>query len=90
MVKIILLKNDTVLISEVEEVGADIGEPDCLLTNPFKIIGKHEENLPPEETFVRWLDSYTKDDKFMLRSDDVLTFMDPHEKLTEHYNEISK
>ena len=90
MVQVILLKNDVVLISEVEEVGADIGEPDCLLKNPYQILGKHETDAPPQDRFVKWMNEYTDSDKFMLRSDDVLTFMEPHEKLIEHYNKISK
>lgn len=90
MVQVILLKNDVVLISEIEEIGADIGEPDCLLKNPYQILGKHETDAPPEDRFVKWMDEYTNSDKFMLRSDDVLTFMEPHEKLIEHYNKISK
>ena len=90
MVQVILLKNDVVLISEIEEVGADIGEPDCLLKNPYQILGKHETDAPPEDRFVKWMNEYTNSDKFMLRSDDVLTFMEPHEKLIEYYNKISK
>ena len=35
IVKCLLLKNDAVLITEIVEVGADIGEPNCKLTNPF-------------------------------------------------------
>ena len=90
MVQVILLKNDVVLISEVEEVGADIGEPDCLLKNPYQILGKHETDAPPQDRFVKWMNEYTDSDKFMLRSDDVLTFMEPNEKLVEFYNELSK
>lgn len=90
MVQVILLKNDVVLISEIEEVGADIGEPDCLLKNPYQILGKHETDAPPEDRFVKWMNEYTDSDKFMLRSDDVLTFMEPNEKLVEFYNELSK
>lgn len=90
MVQVILLKNDVVLISEIEEVGADIGEPDCLLKNPYQILGKHETDAPPEDRFVKWMNEYTNSDKFMLRSDDVLTFMEPNEKLVEFYNELSK
>ena len=90
MIQVILLKNDVVLISEIEEVGADIGEPDCLLKNPYQILGKHETDAPPEDRFVKWMNEYTDSDKFMLRSDDVLTFMEPNEKLVEFYNELSK
>jgi hypothetical protein len=90
MVQIILLKNDVVLISEIEEIGADIGEPDCLLKNPYQILGKHETNAPLEDRFVKWMDEYTDSGKFMLRSDDVLTFMEPNSKLVDHYNELTK
>ena len=90
MVQVILLKNDVVLISEIEEVGADIGEPDCKLINPYQILGKHETDAPPEERFVKWMDEYTDTGKFMLRSDDVLTFMEPNSKLVDHYKTLTK
>ena len=90
MVQVILLKTDVVLISEIEEVSADIGEPDCLLNNPYQILGKHETDAPPEERFVKWMDEYTDSGKFMLRSDDVLTFMEPNSKLVDHYKTLTK
>lgn len=90
MVQVILLKNDVVLISEIEEVGADIGEPDCLLKNPYQILGKHETDAPLEERFVKWMNAYTDSGKFMLRSDDVLTFMEPNSKLVDHYKTLTK
>ena len=34
-IKCLLLDVDNVIISEVEEVGADIGEPDCKLIKPY-------------------------------------------------------
>ena len=37
IIKCLLLKNDIVLISEIVEVGTELGEPDCKLTNPFKL-----------------------------------------------------
>lgn len=90
MVQVILLKNDVVLISEVEEVGADIGEPDCLLKNPYQILGRHETDAPPEDRFVKWMNDFTDSGKFMLRSDDVLTFMEPNSKLVDHYKTLTK
>ena len=90
MVQVILLKNEVVLISEIEEVGAEIGEPDCLLKNPYQILGKHETDAPPEDRFVKWMDEYTDTGKFMLRSDDVLTFMEPNSKLVDHYKTLTK
>lgn len=90
MVQVILLKNDVVLISEIEEIGAEIGEPDCLLKNPYQILGKHETDASPEDRFVKWMDEYTDTGKFMLRSDDVLTFMEPNSKLVDYYNELTQ
>lgn len=90
MIQVILLKNDVVLISEVEEVGADIGEPDCLLKNPYQILGRHETDAPPEDRFVKWMNDFTDSGKFMLRSDDVLTFMEPNSKLVDHYKTLTK
>ena len=40
IVKVILLTNSERLISEIEEVGAEIGEPDCKLINPNGDLGK--------------------------------------------------
>ena len=37
IIKVILLTNSERLISEIEEVGADIGQPDCKLINPMEI-----------------------------------------------------
>ena len=34
-IKAILLTTNQILISQIDEVGADIGQPDCKLTNPF-------------------------------------------------------
>ena len=36
-IKVILLTNSERLISEIQEVGADIGQPDCKLINPMEI-----------------------------------------------------
>ncbi len=37
-VKCLLLKVDTVLITEIIEVGSEIGEPDCKLINPYEFL----------------------------------------------------
>ena len=34
-IQCLLLKNDKVLVAEVEEVVADIGAPDCRLIKPY-------------------------------------------------------
>ena len=52
VIKAILLTSNQILISQIDEVGADVGEPDCKLTNPF--ILKDDGTLEP------WLISHVK------------------------------
>ncbi len=36
MIKCLILKTGITLIAEISEVGADVGEPDCHLINPYQ------------------------------------------------------
>jgi hypothetical protein len=76
-VQIIILKNDEVLISAIEEVGAEIGDPNCKLTSPYKILGKHETDKPPHERLVPWL------------SESILTLVEPHKALIDAYLKLA-
>ncbi len=78
MIKCLILKIGITLISEMSEVGADVGEPDCQLTNPFRV--------PDEEVFVRW-PSVTDQRTLMIHSDSILTIVDPSEDIMKKYKE---
>ena len=82
IVKVILLTNSERLISEIEEVGADIGEPDCKLINPMEIW--ESNNLAP------WMMDHTMQDTFMISSDKIITLADPMPTLLEKYLEQTK
>ena len=82
MIKILVLTDQTLLISQIEEVGADIGEPDCKLTEPFVV--KEDGTLHP------WLIEITNDNQFMMSSDKILTLVDPKPTLLEKYQELIK
>ena len=45
IVKLIVLTTGPCLVSQIEEVGADIGEPDCKLVKPM-LVGS-ENTLSP-------------------------------------------
>ena len=77
MVKCLLLKNNTLLIATVEEVIGQIGEPDCRLIKPYLV-----DRSSLEITY--WLD-FTNQTDIMIRSDDVLTFVDPKGELLDKY-----
>jgi hypothetical protein len=74
--------NQQILISQIEEIGADIGEPDCKLIDPFII--KEQNTLEP------FLLGVTKQDNFMMSSDKILTLADPTPTLLEKYEDLIK
>ena len=81
-IKIIVLVNQQRLISQIEEIGADIGQPDCKLTEPF-IVGD-------DNTLSPWLVESTNQSVFMLSSDKILTLVDPKPTLLEKYQDLLK
>ena len=81
-IKILLLLNNQVLISKLEEVSSDIGEPDCKLIKPFVVT--------KDKTLEPFLLAYTKQDTFMMSSDKILTLADPIPTLLEKYEDLIK
>ncbi len=82
IVKIVYLTNRQTLISEIEEVGADVGEPDCRLINA-QVVGE-DLGLEP------FLLGVTMQDTFMISSDKILTLADPTPTLLEKYLKLTK
>lgn len=73
-IKLILLKDGTYVIADVEERET---MPDCVLINPKRIDGTDLENWP----------SYTDQKQIFLRSDDILTIVTPKDSLEALYKE---
>ena len=81
-IKLIVLVNQQQLISQIEEIGADIGQHDSKLTEPF-IVGD-------DNTLSPWLVESTNQSIFMLSSDKILTLVDPKPTLLEKYQDLLK
>ena len=81
-IKAIVLTNNKVLVSQIDEVGADVGEPDCKLTNPY--ILKDDGTMEPS------LISVSRQDIFMISSAKILTLTEPMPTLVEKYEELTK
>jgi hypothetical protein len=77
--------NNLILISQIEEIGADIGEPDCKLIKPFVVSKELSMN-----TLEPFLSGYTKQDTFMISSDKIITLADPTPTLLEKYEDLIK
>ena len=70
------------MITEIEEVLVDFGEPNCKLVKPYLI--SEDGSLSP------WLKSFTNDTEIMMSSDKILTLVEPNGKLLDEYLEITK
>jgi hypothetical protein len=79
-VKCLLLKVDTVLITEIIEVGSEIGEPDCKLINPYEFFDV--------DTMKPWPE-ITNQSELMIHSDSILTIVDPTPEIIEKYLELT-
>ena len=71
---------DNVLITEVVEVMAEPGEPDCRLINPY-LFNSLDDMTP-------WLEA-SNQTEYMLRSEDILTIAEPTEEVIKKYKELT-
>ena len=82
-VKVLVLTNNEILVSQIEEVAPlDIGDPNCKLIEPF--ILKENDTLSP------WLIDVTNDNEFMMCSDKILTLVEAKPTLLEKYHNLIK
>tara|TARA_S200000501_G_scaffold104000_1_gene97377 strand:+ start:338 stop:586 length:249 start_codon:yes stop_codon:yes gene_type:complete len=81
MIKCVLIDVDTVIIAEVVELDAEIGDPNCKLINPY--LFNSVEDMKP------WKSEITNQTEFMIRSEDILTIADPTGTVKDKYIELS-
>tara|TARA_Y100001937_G_scaffold105608_1_gene146602 strand:- start:973 stop:1230 length:258 start_codon:yes stop_codon:yes gene_type:complete len=82
-VKVLVLTNQQILVSQIEEVSPlDIGDPNCKLIEPFVL--NNDGTLSP------WLVDVTNENEFMICSDKILTLVDAKPTLLEKYQNIIK
>ena len=79
-IKCILVEVDKLLISEVEEIDAELGNPNCKLTNPVVF-----ESLDKMKPLVEASD----DVEFMIRSEDILTIASPTKEVIKKYIDLT-
>ncbi len=78
-IQVLILTNQMILISEIDEVLADIGQPDCKLINPCVII---------DGKLSKWMSDLTPNKEMFISSDKILTLVDPSQKILAEYNKI--
>lgn len=80
--KVLVMQNNLILLTQIEESGGDIGEPDCKLTEPFVV--NSDLTLSP------WLVNITNQNTFMVHSDKILTITEPSGTLVDKYSDLVK
>ena len=80
LIKCILVDVDNLLISEIEEVDAEVGQPNCKLTNPY--VFKSIDDMQP-------LVKVSNTNEYMMRADDILTIADPIQEVIDKYIELT-
>ena len=81
MIKCVLIDVDNVLITEIVEIDAEIGEPNCKLIKPY--LFKDIDDMKP------WKANITNQTEFMIRSEDILTIADPTGIVRDKYTELT-
>ena len=79
-IQVLYLTNNLRLISQINEVLADIGQPDCKLINPC-VIDK-------DGKLTKWMSNLTDNTELFMSSDKILTLVDPNQKLLDDYVNI--
>jgi hypothetical protein len=82
MIKALILTNNQILITKIEEVPSELGEPDCKLIEPYVI--NSDGTLSP------WLIDISVQQSYMIHSDKILTIIEPKATLIEKYQSLTK
>lgn len=88
MVKLLALVNNLILVTQIDEVTSELGEPDCKLTKPFVV--RKPDSTGLELVVEPFLCGYTNEEVFMISSDKIVTITEPKPTLLEKYQELIK
>ncbi len=81
-IQVLYLTNNLRLVSQIDEVLADIGQPDCKLINPC-VIDK-------DGKLTKWMSNLTDNTEMFMSSEKILTLVDPNQKLLDDYLNITQ
>ena len=80
VIKVLLLSNQEIVVSEITEVDALVGDPNCKLTKPYKIV---------DGDLHRWMEDYTEQNELMINSDKIITLVTPSPMIFEKYSKVT-
>ena len=77
LIKVLLLSNQEIIVSQIEEVAAEFGDPNCKLTKPYKIV---------DGSLQKWMSDYTEQNEVMINSDKIIPLVTPSPLILEQYS----
>ena len=80
VIKVLLLSNQEIVVSEIEEVASEIGDPNCKLTKPYKIEGG---------ALHKWMEDYTEQNEIMISSDKIISLVTPSPLIFDQYSKVT-
>ena len=78
MIKCLVLLTGIILIAKIEEIDAELGDPNCLISDVCVINS--------DGTIKPWLD-FTEDTELLIRSENILTITEPKKDILKLYLE---
>ena len=80
VIKVLLLTSQEIVVSEIDEVAAEFGDPNCKLTKPhiFKDVALH-----------KWMQDYTEQNELMINSDKIVTLVTPSPYIFDLYSKAT-
>jgi len=79
-IKVLLLSNQEIVVSEISEIAAEFGDPNCKLTKPYKIVGG---------ALHKWMQDYTEQNEIMISSDKIITLVTPSPLIFDQYSKAT-
>ena len=80
VIKVLLLSNQEIVVSQIEEVAAEFGDPNCKLIKPYKIV---------EGALHKSMEDYTEQNEIMISSDKIITLVTPSPMIFEQYSKVT-
>ena len=80
VVKVLLLSSQEIVVSEIGEVAAEFGDPNCKLTKPYKIV---------DGSLQKWMSDYTEQNEVMINSDKIITLVTPSPLIFDQYSKVT-
>ena len=80
VIKVLLLTSQEIVVSEINEVAAEFGDPNCKLTKP---------HIFKDGALHKWMQDYTEQNEIMINSDKIVTLVTPSPYIFDLYSKAT-